>query len=77
MNELAADLDMVIDQEHDASRPGTGGRRGETRGASADDKQIGARIELRIIGRRAVVWIDAAETGHGADRALETLPARP
>ena len=77
MDELAADLGMVVNEKHCASRPSGGGRRGETRGTGADDKQIAARVELRIVGRRAIVRIDAAEAGHGADRAFEGLPARP
>ena len=77
MDELAADLGMVVDKEHDAPRSGGGARRGETGGTGADDKQIAARVELRIVGRRAIVRIDAAKAGHGADRAFEGLPARP
>ena len=34
MDELAADLGMVVDEEHYASRAGGGGRCGETRGAA-------------------------------------------
>ena len=77
MDELTADLGMVVNEEHYASRAGGGAGRGETRGTGADDKQIAAHVELRTIGRRAMVRIDAAEPGHGADRAFEGLPARP
>ena len=77
MDELAADLGMVVNEKHGASRPSGGGRRGKPRCACANDEQIAARVELRIVGRRAVVRIDAAETGHRADRALEGFPTRP
>ena len=77
MRELAADLGMVVDEEHYLTRPSGGGGRGETRGTGADDKQIAARVELRIVGGRTDVRIDAAKTGHGPDRALERLSARP
>ena len=77
MDELAADLGMVVNEEHGVSRSSGSRSRSETRGTSADDKQIAARVELRIVGWRPIVRIDAAEAGHGADRAFKGLPARP
>ena len=75
MDQLAANLGMVVDEKHGASRPGAGRGCGQTGRACADDKKIAARVELRIVGRRAIVWIDTAEAGHRADRAFEGLPA--
>src|SRR5277367_206729 len=77
MDELAADFCMIVNEKHCASRPSGGRGRCETGRTCADDEQIAARIELRIVGRRTIVRIDAAEAGHGADRAFEGLPTRP
>ena len=77
MSELAADLGMIVEEKHCASRSGGGRSRGETGRTGADDKQIAGRVELWIVSRRTIVRIDAAKAGHGADRAFEGLPARP
>ena len=76
MDELAADLGMVVDEKHHAFCAGAGVGRGETRRTCADDKKIAVSVELRIVGRRAVVRIDSAEVGHGANRPFVHLPPR-
>ena len=77
MDELAADLGMVVDEENLAPRARGGVGRGESRRSRADDEEIAAGVDLRVVGRRAIAGVDPAEAGHGADRALEGLPARP
>ena len=77
MNELTAEVRPIVDEKHDFARARGGVRRGETGWARADDEQVAARIELRIVGWRGIVRIEAAEAGKSADRRLERLPPRP
>ena len=77
MDELTADFGVVVDQDDRAPRSRGGAGRGETRRPRADDKQVAMRVDLRIVGRRTIIRIDAAESGHGANAALKGLPARP
>ena len=77
MDELPADFGVVVDEEHAAAALRRRLRRSEARRPGADHEHVAARIEVRIVGRRAVVRVDPAEAGHGADRRLEGFPARP
>ena len=77
MNELTADLGMIVDKENRTPCESGGIGRGESRWSGADDKEIATGIDLRIVGRRTIVGIDPAEAGHGANCALESFPPRP
>ena len=77
MNELTADFGMVVDEENLAPCESGGVGRGESRCSGADDEQVAAGVDLRIVGRRTIVGINPAEAGHGANGALEGLPSRP
>ena len=48
MDELAADLGMVVDEEHLASARAAGVGRGETRRTCADDKKIAGRLNCGL-----------------------------
>ena len=77
MDELAADFAMIVEEKHDPSRASRGVSRGEAGRPRADDENVAARMKLRIVGLRAIVRIDAAEPGHGADGGFEGPPAGP
>ena len=77
MDELAADVVMILDKEHDLAGPCGRARRGEAGRTRADDEQVAAGVDLRAFGRRAIVGVDDSEAGHGAHQRLERLPARP
>ncbi len=77
MEELAADLGVVVDQDHDCAPPCGRARGGESRWAGADDEQIAMGVICWTVGGRDVTWVEAAKTRHGANRGLESLPARP
>ena len=77
MDELAADLGVVVDEDDRAPRPGCGVGGGETRRPGADHEQVATRVDPWIVGWRTMIRIDAPESGHGANRAFISLPARP
>ena len=77
MNELSPDVGAIVEEKHDAARARRRVRRGEAGRSAADDQHVAARVELRIVALRTIVRIDAAKAGHGPDRGLERLPARP
>ena len=66
MEQLAADLAMIVDRN--TTLPALRGRAGggEASRAGADDEQVAACVELGIVGRRAVFGIDDSEAGHRA-----------
>src|SRR5271170_5477738 len=77
MNELTADLGMVVDKENRTPCESGGAGRGKSRCSGADDKEIATAIDLRIVGRRTIIGIDSAKPGHGPNCALEGFPPRP
>ena len=77
MGKLTADLGMIVDEKNLAPRERGRVGRGESCRPGADDEEIATGVDLRIVGGRAIVGIQPAEAGHGANRALESLPPRP
>src|SRR5271156_5835427 len=77
MNELTADLGMIVDKENRTPCESAGIGRGESRCSGADDKEIATAIDLRIVGRRTIIGIHPAKPGHGPNCALESFPPRP
>jgi hypothetical protein len=77
MHKLPADLGVLVDEDDRASGPGRCVGGGETRRPRADHEHIATRIDLGIVRRRTIIRIDPAQSGHGADRAFISLPARP
>ena len=75
MDELAADVVVILDKEHDLAGPCGRARRGEAGRTGADDEQVAAGVDLRAFGRRAIVGVDDSEAGHGAHQTARTSPS--
>ena len=75
--QAAARLRPVVDHQHAHSGFRRRTRRRQAGGPGADDQNLAAPVARRGRRRRLPLRVDAAEAGHGADRRLENLPARP